>query len=77
MGGQQVESIDPALLLSTDQMMCGMISWQILEPKYCLNAMAYLTIVADLVHPFMAKIYPSYNGYFQNYMMPCHKAQVV
>ncbi len=27
--------------------------------EYCLNATAYLSIVADHVHPFMTTVYPS------------------
>ena len=32
----------------------------------CLNATAYVSIVADRVHPFIATMYPSSNGYFQH-----------
>ena len=42
-----------------------------------LNATAYLSIVADHVHPFMATMYPSSNGYFQRDDAPCRKAKVV
>ena len=42
-----------------------------------LNATAYLTIVADHVHPFMVTMYPSSNGYFQYGNAPCHKAKVI
>ncbi len=31
---------------------------------HCLNATAYLSIVADHVHPFMTTVYPSSDGYF-------------
>ncbi len=63
------ESIDPSCLVSTVQaggcgiMVWGIISWHTLGPlvpiKHCLNATAYLSIVADHVHPFMATVYPS------------------
>jgi len=47
----------------------GMFSWHTLGPLvpigHCLNATAYLSIVFDHVHPFMATIYPSSDGYFQ------------
>jgi len=39
-----------------------------------LNAKAYLSIVSDHVHPFMATFYPSSDGYFQQDNTPCHKA---
>jgi len=38
------------------------------------NAMAYLSIISDHVHPFMATMYPSTDGYFQQDNAPCHKA---
>jgi len=40
----------------------------------CLNARAYLSIVFDHDHPFMATMYPSSDGYFQQDNAPCHKA---
>jgi len=43
---------------------------------HCLNAMAYLSIVSDHVHPFVATMYPSSDGYFQQDNAPCHKAQI-
>jgi len=36
-------------------------------------AMAYLSIVSDHVHPFMATMNPSSDGYFQQDNAPCHK----
>jgi len=33
-----------------------------------------LIIVSDHVHPFMATMYPSSDGYFQQDNAPCHKA---
>ncbi len=33
--------------------------------KHLLNATAYLSIVADHVHPFMTTVYSSSDGYFQ------------
>jgi len=41
-----------------------------------LKATAYLNIVSDHVHPFMAIMYPSSDGYFQQDNAPCHKAQI-
>ncbi len=50
-------------------MVWGIVSLQTLGPfvqiVHCLNATAYLSIVADHVHPFMTTIYPSSYGYFQ------------
>jgi len=43
-------------------MVWGMFSWHTLGPLvtiwHCLNAMAYLSIVSDHVHPFMATTHP-------------------
>lgn len=33
--------------------------------KHCLHAKAYLNIIGDHVHPSVATVYPSSNGYFQ------------
>ncbi len=43
----------------------------------CLNATAYLSIVADHVHPFITTVYPFSDGYFQQDNTPCHKAQII
>ncbi len=44
-------------------MVWGIFSWHTLGPlvpiEHCLNATAYLSIVADHVHPFMTTVYPS------------------
>jgi len=37
----------------------------------------YLSIVSDHVHPFMATMYPSSDGYFQQNNAPCHKARII
>jgi len=42
-----------------------------------LNATAYLSIVSDHVHPFMATMYPSSDVYFQQDYAPCHKARII
>ncbi len=50
-------------------MVWGIFSWHTLGPlvpiEHRLNATAYLSIVADHVHPFMTTVYPSSDGYFQ------------
>ncbi len=62
--------MDPSCLVSTVQagggdemVLMGVFSWQTLGPlvpiEHRLNATAYLNIVADHVHPFMATVYPS------------------
>jgi len=38
---------------------------------------AYLRIVSGHVHPFMATMYPSSDGYFQQDNAPCHKAPLI
>ncbi len=63
------ESMDPSCLVSTVQaagggvMVWGIFSWHTLGPlvpiEHRLNATAYLSIVADHVHPFMTTVYPS------------------
>ncbi len=67
--------MDPSCLVSTVQaagggvMVRGIFSWHTLGPlvpiEHHLNATAYLSIVADHVHPFMTTVYPSSDGYFQ------------
>ncbi len=44
---------------------------------HCVNATAYLIIVADHVYHFMTTVYPSSDGYFQQDNAPCHKAQII
>ncbi len=63
------ESMDLSFLVSTVQagaggvMVWGIFSWHtlgLLVPiEHCLNATAYLSIVADHVHLFMTTVYPS------------------
>ncbi len=66
--------MDPSCLVSTVQagggvMVWGIFSWHTLGPlvpiEHHLNATAYLSIVADHVHPFMTTVYPSSDVYFQ------------
>ncbi len=81
------ESMDPSCLVSTVQaggggvMVWGVFSWHTMGPlvpiEHCLNATVYLSIVADHVHPFMTKVYPSSDGYFQQDNAPCHKALII
>ncbi len=81
------ESMDPSCLVSTVQagggslMVWGIFSWHTLGPlvpiEHRLNATAYLSIVADHVHPFMITVYPSSDDYFQQDNAPCHKAQII
>ncbi len=56
-------------------------SWHTLDPlvtiEHRLNATAYLSIVADHIHPFMTTVYPSSDAYFQQDNAPCHKAQII
>ncbi len=50
-------------------MVWGIFSCHTLSPlvsiEHCLNATAYLSIVADHVHPFMTTVNSSSEGYFQ------------
>jgi len=58
-----------------------MFSWHTLGPLvpigHRLNATANLRIFSDHVHPFMATMYPSFDGYFQQDNAPCHKARII
>ncbi len=84
---EEHESMDPSCLVSTVQadgggvMVWGIFSWHTLGPllpiEHHLNTTAYLSIVADYVHPFMTTVYPSSDGYFQQDNAPCHKAQII
>ncbi len=78
--------IHPALpqqfrLLVVGVMVWGIFSWHTLGPlvpiEHPLNATAYLSIVADHVHPFMTTVYPSSDDHFQQDNAPCHKAQII
>ncbi len=40
--------------------------------EHYLNATAYLSIVDDHVHPFITTVYPSSDGYFQQYNALMH-----
>ncbi len=62
-------------------MVWWIFSWHTLGPLvpivHRINTTAYLSIVADHVHPFMTTVYPSSDGYFQQDNAPCHKAQII
>jgi len=61
-------------------MVWGMFSWHTLPLVpfgHSLNATAYLSIVSDHVNPFMATMYPSSDGYFQQDNEPCHNARII
>ncbi len=78
--------MDPSCLLSTDQaggggvIVGGIFSWHTLGHlvpiEHRLNATAFLSIVADHVHPFMTTVYHLLM-YFQQDNAPCHKAQII
>ncbi len=79
------KSMDSSCLVSTVQaggiMVWGIFSWYTLGPlvpiEHRLNTTAYLSIVADHVHPFMTTVYPSSDSYFQQDNAQCHKAQII
>ncbi len=79
------ESMDPSCLVSTVHaggvMVWGIFSWHtlgLLVPiEHRLSTTAYLSIVANHVHPFMTTLYPSSDGYFQQDNAPCLKAQII
>ncbi len=62
-------------------MVWGIFSWNTLGPlvptEHCLNPTAYLSFVADHVHPFTTTEYPSSDVYVQQDNAPCPKAQII
>ncbi|GBO11184.1 hypothetical protein AVEN_23734-1 [Araneus ventricosus] len=42
-----------------------------------MKAANYLNIIADQLHPYMAFVFPTGNGIFQQDNAPCHKARIV
>nr|KAF6387391.1 hypothetical protein mMyoMyo1_007893 [Myotis myotis] len=58
-----------------------MLSWHDLGPlirvEQRLNSTAYLSIIADQVHPIMLMAYPNGDGFFQQDNVPCHGARIV
>lgn len=60
---------------------CRWFFWHTLAPletsEHCLNATAYLTIVADYVHRFTVTRYPNSVEYFQQDNATCHKGQII
>jgi len=58
---KQNENMDPSCLVTTVQGGGGdVMVWGMLPIGHRLNATAYLSIVSDHVHPFMATMYPSW-----------------
>ncbi len=77
------ESMDLTCLVSMIQaavMVWGIFSWHTLDLlvpiEHRFNSTAYLSIVADHVHPFMTTVYHLLM-YFQQDNAPCHKAQII
>ena len=58
-----------------------MLSWLPLGPlikvEQGLNATGYLNIIANQVHPLMAAVCPSGNGFLQQDNAPSHKARIL
>ncbi|GBO33815.1 hypothetical protein AVEN_224183-1 [Araneus ventricosus] len=56
-------------------------SWAALGPvvaiEQTMKAVNYLTIIADQLYPYMAFVFPTGNGIFQQDNAPCHKAWIV
>ncbi|GBM21711.1 hypothetical protein AVEN_118252-1 [Araneus ventricosus] len=56
-------------------------SWAALGPvvvaEQTMKAANYLNIIADQLHPYMAFVFPTRNGIFQQDNAPCHKARIV
>jgi len=75
--------MDPSCFVTTVQAGGGgVMVWDVFLAHFRplsanLNVTAYLSIVSDHVHPFMATMYPSSDGYFQQDNAPCHKARII
>ncbi|GBN42181.1 Transposable element Tcb1 transposase [Araneus ventricosus] len=58
-----------------------MFPWHALGPlipvEGTLNSCAYLSIVADQVHPYMATVYPANDGVFRQDNATCHVSKIV
>ncbi|GBN89068.1 Transposable element Tc1 transposase [Araneus ventricosus] len=59
-----------------DIMLWGMFSWAALGPvvmvEQIMKAANYLNTIADQLHPYMAFVFPTGNGIFQQDNAPCH-----
>ncbi|GBL94520.1 Transposable element Tc1 transposase [Araneus ventricosus] len=62
-------------------MLWGTFSWAALGPvvvvEHTMKGANYLNIIADQLHPYMAFVFPTGNGIFQQDNAPCHKARIV
>ncbi|GBN89207.1 Transposable element Tc1 transposase [Araneus ventricosus] len=62
-------------------MLWGTFSWAALGPvvvvEQTMKAANYLNIIADQLHPYMAFVFPTGNGIFQQDNAPFHKARIV
>uniref|UniRef100_A0AAY5KPB9 Tc1-like transposase DDE domain-containing protein n=1 Tax=Esox lucius TaxID=8010 RepID=A0AAY5KPB9_ESOLU len=62
-------------------MLWATFCWETLGPgihvDVNLTDAAYLNIVADQLHPFMAMVFPDGSGLFQQDNSPCHTAHIV
>ncbi|GBM97547.1 hypothetical protein AVEN_246226-1 [Araneus ventricosus] len=62
-------------------MLWGKFSWAALRPvvvvEKTMEAANYLNIIADQLHPYMAFLFPTGNGIFQQDNAPCHKSRIV
>ncbi|GBM17643.1 Transposable element Tc1 transposase [Araneus ventricosus] len=62
-------------------MLWGTFSWAVLCPvvvvEQTMKVANYLNIIADQLHSYMAFVFPTGNGIFQQGSAPCHKARIV
>ncbi|GBM09694.1 Transposable element Tc1 transposase [Araneus ventricosus] len=62
-------------------MLWGTFSWAALGPvvvvEQTMKAANYLNVIADQLHSYMAFVFPTGNGIFQQDNAPCHKARIV
>ncbi|GBM40793.1 hypothetical protein AVEN_80801-1 [Araneus ventricosus] len=62
-------------------MLSGTFSWAALGPvvvvEQTMKATNFLNIIADQLHSYMAFVFPTGNGIFQQDSAPCHKVRIV
>ncbi|GBM98871.1 hypothetical protein AVEN_69059-1 [Araneus ventricosus] len=62
-------------------MLWGTFSWVAVGPvvvvEQAMKSVNYLNIIADQLHLYMAFVFPTGKGIFQQDNAPCHKARIV
>ena len=75
---RQDVNMDPSCLVLAVQAGGGGVMVQgIVSTEHSLNSRDHLSMVADHIHHFLTKVYPSSDGYFQHHNIPCQKAETI